>query len=170
MTASASRDQGVLIGAAVAIPVVVLVVVTLAGSLAWWMPVLIVVVLIAALSRQDSYVDSLLLAAVVGVWVAGGNSGHPFATLGIALLVLTLHVALAMRASAPLPATFDRLIWRRWLGRVAVLAAVTAAIWEVTWALQRADLTGSAWGTIAALLACCGFALLLRRLLIKSGG
>lgn len=169
MTLQRSRDQGVLIGVAVAIPLLVLVVVGLAGSLAWWMPLLIVVVVVAALTRQDSYVDSMLLVAVVGVWVAGGNAGHPFATLGVALLVLTLHAALAMRAAAPLPAAFDRLIWRRWLGRVAVLAAITAAAWELTWALQRADLSGTAWASIAALLACCGFALLLRRLMVKTG-
>lgn len=170
MTARRSNGQRLLAGVAVTIPLLVLVVVGLVSTLQWWMPLLVVVLVLAALSRQDSYVDSLLLVAVVGVWVAGGNARHPFATLGVALLVLALHAALAMRASAPLPASFDRLIWSRWLGRVLVLAAVTAAAWGVMWALQRADLRGTAWAVVAALLACCGFALLLRRLMLKAGG
>ncbi len=129
------------------------------AALALWTLIVVVVLAVATAVKPDSQAGVLTVLFLGWYWFTH-VSAHPrdpvsLWALGAGLSLLAFHSATAARATAPGPADLDQAFWRRWLRRVAVIAAGTGAVWGLTAAMASPHV-GHAGLTLAAFVVLIG--------------
>lgn len=157
-----SRDQRLMRLAAGLSPLAVLGCASGAGAAVGpWAVVVVAALAVGCAAYPDSHFALVTLAFLGWYWVTRVPDPGSVWSLPSALAALVLHAASAMTSTAPVATVFDPLTRRRWLGRVGVVAAGTAAAWLVALGVRAARAPGLEALAVAALvvLAAAGWAL-----------
>jgi membrane-bound ClpP family serine protease len=120
----------------------VLPVIAAAGNVSWWMVIVALGAAAFVFLRRDSGHGLAALAGITMMWLASDSDPASPWSLAVALLMFTTHTSLALRTTAPPGAPFSSTVVLRWLGRSAVICAVTAVVYLLVFAfrdLQQAD-------------------------------
>ncbi len=166
-----SRAQRVLTAVIAGAPVLAWVCALPAGApfSSWTLTAVIILALLTAVG-PDSHAGLTTVVFVGWYWFShvSTRTGEPVSrwTLVAALLLMAFHAATAARATAPGPAHLDQAFWRRWLPRVAVIAAATGGVWGVT-AVMASRHPGTEALTLAAFAALAGAAAYARWALLR---
>lgn len=155
-------DQRILSAIAVAAVLLMLPVVILAGHFQLvTIPLIVLAALLVAADR-----DSLYGMAAVGIlallWIAARPATLSPWTLVTALLLFTIHAALALRTTEPPGASLGPVTVRRWVVRCGVVAAVTAGVYGVSLVLHLAQPHNNDIVVVLALVLLGALILLLR--------
>jgi len=130
-----------------------------AGFSAWTLVVVVALATATAIG-PDSHGGLSTVLFLGWYWLThvSTRTGDPVSpwTLGAGLCLLAFHTATAARATAPGPADLDRAFWRRWLRRVAIVAAATAGVWVLTAVMTASRHAGQAGLTLAAFAVLAG--------------
>lgn len=155
--------QWVLLGIATLGTVGTLALVAAAGTLSLWMVVAVVVSWVWLTMERTAWVST---AVMVAAWVAGVRQPLTAWTVAFVWLLLIVHAALALSATAPAESVFDPRVWRTW-GRNVMLAGLAGTLaWVLARSLQGVSSQGALLPAAAALVAVGALALLLRALTV----
>jgi hypothetical protein len=129
-----------------------------AGAAPWlWTLIVVIVLSLFTAIEPDSNAGLFTVIFLCWYWLTHvstrpGDATSPWA-LGAGLCLLAFHTATAARATAPGPADLDPAFWRRWLGRVAIIATALGGVWGLTAVMAsqhpgRDSLTLAAFATL----------------------
>lgn len=156
-------DELVLSVIAAVATLLVIPVVVVAANLNAWMVVVVVIAAAMVFSRRDSAHALAALGAIALVWIAAGPNSLSAWSVVIALLMFTVHTALALQTTAPPGAGFGRAVVTRWLVRSAVVAGLTVVVYAAAVSLDDLHRSDGEAVLAAALALLGGLVLLLRR-------
>lgn len=147
-----------------ALPVLLVVPVALvAGSVGLWMVGAGVLAAVLVYRAPDSERGALALGLAATVWLfAGPETLSPW-SLVVALLLLTSHSVLALRATAAPATDFGAEMLRRWLVRGTAVAAVTAVVYVAAVAVDSLPRSSTGVAVAAGLALLAGLVFLLRQ-------
>ncbi|WP_122260865.1 hypothetical protein [Ornithinimicrobium cerasi] len=133
------------------------------GNLIAWLGLVVLGLLVVV--QPHTLAPGLFLGYAVASWWATVPSTWHWALLPAALGLLVLHTAAALCASVPAQAPIPRTVLRRWLDRVAVVAAGTVVVWGLSGllTLRRAAGLGAVPGIVGLLVLAVALVILLRR-------
>jgi hypothetical protein len=156
------RDQPGLALLAVAATVLVLPVLALAGDFrgADLPGIGLAAVLVAA--RRDTAHATVALLIVAVLWLHSSPAAVTPWTLVMAVLMLTMHSATALRSSIPPRALVGSIVARRWLRRGAIVTGITGLVYLVSVALHQLDRGSSEMVVVLTLCLVVALVLLLR--------
>ena len=155
------QDQ-MLAGLAGVATVLVVPVVVVAGDFRAWMALALAIAAAMVATRQDSPHALAALGIIALVWIGARPDDLTPWSLVIALLMFTIHVALAFRTTAPPQATVDRTAVARWLGRCALVVALTGLVYLAALALRNLDRSDAEGVLAVAFALLSGLILVLR--------
>ncbi|MDX6298014.1 MAG: hypothetical protein QOI51_1871 [Nocardioidaceae bacterium] len=156
-------DELVLSVIATVATLLVIPVIVVAGSLNAWMVVVVVLAAAMVYSRRDSAHGLAALGAIALAWIAGRPDPLSPWSVVIALLMFTVHGALALQTTAPPGAGLGRAVVTRWLVRSAVVAGITVVVYVVAVSLDNLHRSDGEAVLAAALALLGGLVLLLRQ-------
>ncbi|MGI8701965.1 MAG: hypothetical protein ACR2JU_12310 [Nocardioidaceae bacterium] len=152
-----------------AVPVLlVLPVAAVAGSVALWMGVAVFLAAGLAYREPDSGRGAFALGLAAAVWVFAGPEALSAWSLVVALLLLTSHAALALRATAAPATDFGGEVLRRWGLRSTAVAAVTAVGYVVAAAVGSLPRSSTGAAVAVGLVLLAGLVVLLRHETVKA--
>ena len=99
---------------------------------------------------------------VVLQWLSFADDVTAGRSVVVALCLFTFHACLALMAVTPHSAVIGRAVIQRWLGRGAVVAIATLAVWGLVVVFDRREPSGSTPLTLLGLLAVAAAVLALR--------
>ncbi|HET7173304.1 MAG TPA: hypothetical protein VFI30_03390 [Nocardioidaceae bacterium] len=155
--------QWVLLGIAAVGTVATLALVGAAGTVSVWMVVAVVASWVWLTMERTAWVPT---AVMVAAWVAGVHQPLTGWSVAFGWLLLVVHAALALSATAPAESVFDHRIWRTWGRNVALAGLAGTLAWVLARSLQGVSSQGTLLSSAAALVAVGALALLLRALTV----
>lgn len=163
------RDHPALLMVAVGATVLVLPLLAMAGDIrAVTVPGIIMAALLVAAGR-DSMGALAALGIVTLLWVSSTPRDLTAWSLVLALLMMTIHAAVALRSTAPPGAALGSTVLLRWLGRFAVVMGVTGLAYVLALGLDHLHGGGNQIVVAAALAFLGGLVLLLRHETLGEG-
>src|SRR5690606_1453760 len=93
-----------------------------------------------------------VIALVVCQWLVVVDDPTGPAVVAVALALLVFHSTVAVMANVPSTARLGTDIVRRWLRRVALVAAATATTWALVLLMDQRRAAGSVVATLAGFL------------------
>jgi hypothetical protein len=165
-----SRQQLVLRLLIVALPLAAAAVEVHAGAGPRVLTVGVLLVLVAAsalLPASHAPLGAVLLVAVM--WVAGVGERFSVSLLLVAALLVAFHVCCHLAGSGPPGTVLDAALLRLWAVRAGVMVAAAVSTWLVGTLVAGARPGSSDWLFAGAMVALVAWAVLLHRLLVRTG-
>ena len=116
--------------------VLVIPVIVVAGHFSLWMAPAAVIAAYAAFTKRDTSHGLAVLGVVALMWMAARPGSLSPWTIVVALLMFTIHTALALQTTAPPGVNLGGAIGLCWLRRSAVVLALTVLVYVAADALQ----------------------------------
>jgi hypothetical protein len=121
-----------------------------------WFLVVTAVLSIGFAAMPESALGTMCLGVVVLWWALAASSGVPLGAVPAALLLLAAHVSSVLLSYGPARLPVDRVLFRRWLRRGALVAVAAPLVWLVAVAVDGEPEAPGVWiaGLVCAVVVC----------------